>query len=176
MDLMAEFCDRRHLLQMDSLSKLDGKLKNIASGLVASANVNITNVKNCGESILKKMEGTSSLTFSFQKVMQTVQIPSSILAKQTKVELDPELLFQRLITVCSDGDWNDALKHELAHHPMSLFDDEGFMRDPKKAELAKYIVSEYTFHDVVPNIESKKWKIVVDGGMLLHFLLYSIHT
>ena len=112
MDLMAEFCDRRYLLQMDSLSMLDGKLKNIASGLAAPANVNITNVRNCGESILKKMEGTSPLTFSFQKVMQAVQIPSSssILAKQTKVELDLELLFQRLITVCSDDDWNDALR------------------------------------------------------------------
>ena len=50
---------------------------------------------------------------------------------------------------------------------MSLFTEEGFMRDSKKAELAKCITDMYKFDDVIPNIKSDKWRIVV-GGMLLH--------
>ena len=69
------------------------------------------------------MEGMSPFTFKFQKIMYAVQIPpsSSILGKKTELPLDPELILRRLITVCSDDNLNSALKHELAHHPMSLF-------------------------------------------------------
>ena len=41
--------------------------------------------------------------------------------KDAKVSLDPEVLFQRLITVCSDDDQNDALKYELVQYQISLF-------------------------------------------------------
>ena len=104
MELMGKFCDSRFLLQVESLSKLVGNLKNIASGLIAPATVNITDVKKCGESIIEMMEGTSPLTFSFKKRMQAVQIPSSsnLPKQEKKVSIDPELLFQRLITVCTD--------------------------------------------------------------------------
>ena len=144
--------------------------------LVAPANVNITDVQKCGESVLSKMEGTSPLTFTFKKDMQAKQIPASsnILTKETKITLDPDLLFQRLITVCTEDEQSDALKHELAHHPMSLFDDEGFMRDGKKSDLGKYIVETYKCHDVIPNISNESWKKVVDGGMLLHRLPWQI--
>ena len=64
MDILRTFCESRHFLQMNSMSNIDdGKLRNIASGLVAPANVNITDVHKCGESVLSKMEGTSPLTF-----------------------------------------------------------------------------------------------------------------
>ena len=91
-------------MQIDSLSKLDKKLKNIATGLIVPNKVNTIDVKNCGEIIINKMEVTFPLTYSFKRIMQAVQMPTSsdILNKDTKVSLDPELLFQRLITICSD--------------------------------------------------------------------------
>ena len=53
---------------------------------------------------------------------------------------------------------------------MSLFNDAGFMRDSKKNELGNHIAEQYTIHDVIPDISSKNWKKVVDGGMLLQKL------
>ena len=102
MDQLAKFCGSRYLLQVNAFSKVEDKLKNIAIGLVASDNVNIICIRSYGESVLRKMEGTSLLTFTFQKMMQAEQIPSlsSILGKKTEIVLDPELLFQGLITVC----------------------------------------------------------------------------
>ena len=176
MDLISKFCDSWSLLQIDSLSKTVVNLRNIASGLILPTKVNITNLKKCGESIFENMEGTCLLTFSFKKVIQAVQIPSSssILAKETKVALDPEFYFQRFTTVCLDDDQKDNLKHEFAYHPMSLFNDEGFMQNLKKSELGNYIVGKYIFHDVIPNIESEQGKKVVDGGMLLHRLPWQV--
>ena len=103
-EVMTKFCESRYLKQIDSLDKRDGKLKNTATVLIAPDKGNIIDVKNCGEIIINKVEGTSPLTYSLKRIMQAVQMPTSsdILNKDTKVSLDPELLFQRLITVCSD--------------------------------------------------------------------------
>ena len=76
-EVITKFCESCHLMQIDSLGKLDGKLKNIASGLIAPNKVNITDVKNCGEIIINKMEGTFSLTYPFNRIMQAVQMPTS---------------------------------------------------------------------------------------------------
>lgn len=105
--------------------------------------------------------------------MQAIQIPSTSYVydkNRQEAAIDPELLFQRLITECSKDDLGNSLKHELSSQPMTIFTDDGFMRDPKKSELAKYIVSEYIFDDVIPNISGKNWKNVINGGMLLHKL------
>ena len=100
---------------------------------------------------------------------------SSILNKKdAKVSLDPELPFQRPITVCSDDDQNDALKYELAQYPMILFNDAGFMRDSNKNELGNHIAEQYTIHDVIPDISIESWKKVIDGGMLHHKLPWQI--
>ena len=139
--------------------------------------MNITDVKNCGEIIINNMEGTSPLTYSFKRIIQTVQMPTSsdiLNKKDAKVSLDPELLFQRLITVSSDDDQNDALKYQLAQYPMAPFNDAGFMRDSKKNELGNHIAEQYTIHDVILDISSESWKKVVDGGMLLHKLPWQI--
>ena len=108
--------------------------------------------------------------------MQAVQIPATakIISKALAVVIDSELLFQRLVTVCSDEDMKSAFQFELAHYPPSLFTDDGIMRDPKKSELGKHLTDTYTFDDVVPNINNGKWRKVVDGGMLLHKIPWEI--
>ena len=123
------------------------------------------------------MEGTLPLTYLFKRSMPAVQMPNSsdiFNKKDAKVSLDPELLLQRLITVGSDDDQIDALKYELAQYPMSLFNDAGFMRDSNKNELGHHISEQYTIHDFIPDIDSKSWKKIVDGGMLLHNLPWRI--
>ena len=36
------------------------------------------------------------------------------------------------------------------------------------------LLGKYSFHDVVPSIDSERWKKVVDGGMLLHRLPWQV--
>ena len=62
MNLMQTFCESRYLLRVDTLSKTDCSLRNIANGLVAPSNVDICNVKACGEIIITDMVGKSPLT------------------------------------------------------------------------------------------------------------------
>ena len=76
-EMMTKFCESHHLIQIDSLGKPDGKSKNIPTGLIAPDKVNIIDAKNCGEIIINNMEGTSPLTYSFNRIMQAVQMPTS---------------------------------------------------------------------------------------------------
>ena len=55
------------------------------------------------------------------------------------------------------------MNHELVHHPVSLFTDEGYLIDSKKADLTKFIFNEYQFDDVIPNI--RNWKKVLHCGL-----------
>lgn len=52
---------------------------------------------------------------------------------------------------------------------MVLFTNKGFIRNSKKAHLAKHILDEHQFDDVIPNIG--KCRYVLDGGMLLQYWL-----
>ena len=74
--MMTKFCESQHLMQINSLGKLNGKLKNVATGLIALGKVNIIDFKNCDEIIISKMEDTYSLTYSFNSIMQVVQMPT----------------------------------------------------------------------------------------------------
>ena len=75
-EMMTKFCESQHLMQINSLGKLNGKLKNVATGLIALGKVNIIDFKNCDEIIISKMEDTYSLTYSFNSIMQVVQMPT----------------------------------------------------------------------------------------------------
>ena len=77
MNQLAKFCESRYLLQVDAVSKVDDKLKNIVTGLVSPDSVNIICVRFCEESLLRKMEVMSPLTFTFKRIIQVVKIPSS---------------------------------------------------------------------------------------------------
>ena len=120
------FCDTQYLLQINTLSN-PMEIKEYSFRIVP-ASVTFTSSRKSGESIIQKMKGAVSLFFSFQQVMQAVQVRSSsrILAKSTNVAIDSGLTFQRRIAVCSDDELNDALMHELVHYHMSLFNDQEF--------------------------------------------------
>ena len=64
MNQMMKFCKSRYLLGIDAMSRFDGSLKNIATGLVAPQNVSITEVTNLGLDILSKMATTSPCTYT----------------------------------------------------------------------------------------------------------------
>ena len=173
-NLMQEFCDQATYWK--SVHSTDNRLKNIATGLVAPSTVSVTTVKQCGEKILSGMIGNSPLTFSFKKAMQAVQIPYAcqIISKSLGVLIGSDLLFQRLVSVFSEEDIQQAFKFELTHYPAPLFTEYGFMRPSSKSDLGKLINDMYKFDDVVPNIEDGTWNKVIDGGMLLYKIPWSV--
>ena len=134
-EALVQFCKSRHLLTIDSLTNTDKRLKNISNGLIAPKFVNITSVKLCGEKILARMSEKSLSSITMKKNNQAKQIPAaaSALDKCPRATIDSDLLFQRLISVPTDVP--DLLKFELAHFPMSLFADNGYLRTPTKQLL-----------------------------------------
>ena len=56
-------------------------------------------------------------------------------------------------------------KYEICVVAPSMFDNNGFMRTPKKADLADFLVFEDCKTDYM---QSGEMKVVLDGGALLH--------
>ena len=84
-----------------------------------------------------------------------------------QVQIDPNLLFQRLASIASQSPdtLENALEYELSSYPPSLFDSTFFMREAQKSQLTDCILnltkeSSFTLTDNVQN--------VLDGGSLLH--------
>ena len=144
-------------------------IKNIATGMVAPNNVNITDVFNIGCKILDDMIGKSPCLYSFRRSMQAIPIPSKIdNSKNLPLQISPGLIFQRLLSAyaSTEGDLEVAFTYELFHYPSSLFNDHGFMREASKHELGNEINTEYLLFDVQPNFEEIEF--VLDGGLLLY--------
>ena len=164
MNLMETFFKARYLFVIDAVANTDRKLRNIANGLVAPSTASVTNIKECGDKILVEMAGCTPLIYKFQRSMQAEQIPvkmDSQSSKSKSVDIDPDLLFQRILSVCSDEEqmtdeeqMSEAFSHDLPHYPPSLFTEGGFLRTGEKSALCKLILEENPFCDVMPNITS----------------------
>lgn len=78
--------------------------------------------------------------YTFKRKDQTVplSINNAMKVNQETVSIDPQLLFQRLITVADrcDEDISNILKYELSTYPSSLFDNSGMPRTGQKSQLA----------------------------------------
>lgn len=73
---------------------------NIATGVTAEEKVNVDNAKAVGISILDSMVGKCVMDFSFKKKNQIVTMTTNnaIRISDELVNIDPQLLFQRLVT------------------------------------------------------------------------------
>ena len=117
-------------------------IKNIATGMVAPNNVNITDFFNIGCKILDDMIGKSPYLYPFRRSMQAIPIPSKIdNSKNLPLQISPGMIFQRLLSAyaSTEGDLEVAFTYELFHYPSSLFNDHGFMREASKHELGNEI-------------------------------------
>ena len=104
MNQMMKFCKSRYLLDIDAMSRFDGSLKSIATGLVAPQNLSITEVKNLGLDILSKMAITSPCTYAFKKNMQAVPIPSKQeQSKPNHIQIYSGLFFQIILSTRSNS-------------------------------------------------------------------------
>lgn len=109
-------------------------------------------------------------TFSYQRKMQAVTLgaKSAVKVDDEAVQVDPQLLFQRLgvlATNGSNGDPASAFQYELCTHPAALFDRWSMPREADKPVLAEAIWK-LAGSDTVGAIPSDV-RYILDGGALL---------
>ena len=63
---------------------------------------------------------------------------------------------------------HECLSYELYQVGMSIFDNNGFMRQAAKAGLAKFLLTENVFLSSEEGAELLSCVKVIDGGALLH--------
>ena len=92
----------------------------------------------------------------------------SVNSKTISYSPDPELLFKRIsYTKISQEEFKESFQHELAAHPLSLFDEYG-MRTTKKSSL-------YEAFSPLCHIELGDTVYVADGEFLLHRIVWHQH-
>ena len=95
-------------------------LRNIATGVTEPPHVNVHESKSIGNHILASMEGNSVASYIFRKKDQSVTMDtkSTIKIQAEYVHVDPQLLFQRLLTVgTKNAELQNVFDHELCHYP-----------------------------------------------------------
>lgn len=150
----------------------DPSLRGLVSGLVAHESVNVDDAKEVGQLILKSMIGKSVTSISFVRKKEAVTLASKAAVKIDGecVQVDPQLLFQRLSLIAMNGSNEDPasfFKYELCTYPAALFDRSSLPWEANKPALAdalwKLVKNE---NEILPD----PVHYVLDGGSLLHRL------
>ena len=145
----------------------EGILCNVATGVHAHTTVNVDIAKVVGTKILDKMEGKTPAEFSFKRSDQVVTLGSKNTVKINgeNIQVDPQLLFQRLIVAAQTIDLSTALNYELCTFPPALFQSVGILLEATKSTLAESIWKMVQCQRIdIP----KDIQYVLDGGSLLH--------
>ena len=126
-DKIAVYLEARNPFEPDDLS-----LRNISTGLTAGKEINVCAAKEIGLNILNSMTGKSVDEYVFRKKNQviTLNVASRVTIEQEAMHIDPQLLFQRLLTVAraTEDDLMQAFQYELCNIPPSLFETNGLLR------------------------------------------------
>ena len=100
-------------------------LRNITNGVHANDTVNVDDAKDIGQGILASMAGKFVTEFAFKRSDQAVSLAtkSSVKIDGEMIQVDPQLLFQRLIVALKSLDDMDAIfEFEMCSYPPALFD------------------------------------------------------
>ena len=134
----------------------------------ADSRVNVDRAREIGLDILKSMHGKSPKDFTFKRKDQAVSlaVKSSVKVDNEHVQIDPNLMFQRLASVAltSEESLKNAMKYELCSSPLALFDSCGLMKEAKKSQISEGLISLVKPESHILSNE----QYVIDGGALLH--------
>lgn len=116
-------------------------LRNIVDGIVSNANCNSYLAESVGSAIIKKLEENGSSDYVFKKKDQVVVMnnKNTIQIDDENVQIDPEVLFQRLLFIQNNRDKDDVeriLQYELTQRPPVFFDENGFLRDGNESAIS----------------------------------------
>jgi len=147
----------------------DGRLHNIATGLVASDTdgINCDSADDVGLQIMQSMDGKAFTDVVLRRTQQVVtmsRLNMRVKINGTDTAIDPHILFTRLVLIMQTcGDIERCFEYELTPMPTALYKD-GRLRKTDKSQLTKELMkdvhssTDIAFHGVH----------VIDGGYLLH--------
>jgi len=124
--------------------RADPSLHSITTGVVAGEDVNADKAKEVGEKVLCSMLGKTIRDHSFQKKdqVQTLASKSAVRFSEGSIQVDPQLLFQRLTVVARGGRYENPqafFKFETCSYPPALFHSSLLPRQANKPALADAI-------------------------------------
>lgn len=120
-----------------------------------------------GKAIIDDMKGQCVKEYSFRRKNQvvTMDMKSSIKSDGNTVQIDPQLLFQRLALAAKvTHDLESVFKYELCSYPPALFESPFLLHEAQKPALADTIWLLLQ----APNIPAVSGQVqyVLDGGHL----------
>ena len=149
----------------------DTSLQNIATGVTASKEVTANRAQDVGCKILGNMTAQNVVDHTFKKKEQVVTMAEkrSVQIDGEKIQVDPQLLFQRLVTAAGDEPdiIVDHFKYELCSHPSAMFVPNGLMREADKPGLADAIFKTAKASEMSEPSRSENMTYVLDGGALM---------
>ena len=117
-------------------------LSNITNGVHTNDTVNVDDAKDIGQGILASMTGKFVTEFAFKRSNQAVSLvtKSSVKIDGEKIQVEPQLLFQRLIVALKSLDDMEAIfEFELCSYLPALCDSSLILLQPHKPALADAI-------------------------------------
>ena len=162
-------------LSLRSPFSTNKSLRNIATGVVAEESVNCDKAKEVGEKIIQSMRGKKVDEFSFKKKNQALTLASrtAVPFSDGYVQIDPQLLFQRLSFLATSGRYEDPqalFKYEMSSYPSALFDSSLLPRQANKSVLADAIWAQTESKQTARPVGDLHY--VVDGGALIHRVIW----
>lgn len=143
-------------------------IMSISTGLTGEEKTNPHNAYELGVSSMSNIVGDNFAKVKFQRKNRVMPLAATVTGVTTRdfaCSADPEMLFRRISYVKkSQEQFKQNFHHELAPHPMSLFDEYG-MRKTKKSSL-------YEAFSPLCDTVTGDTVYVVDGGFLLHRVVW----
>ena len=143
-------------------------LHSIASGITADATVNCDCAQQVGGKVLEGMVGKTTAQHTFKKKDQVCSLSNSntINVIDEVIHIDPQLLFQRLVTAgqCKDN-LAEVFLYELFSDPPALLENNFTPREARKATLADALLK---WMPGDTPMSSGEVQYILDGGDLLH--------
>ncbi|MCG8032823.1 MAG: hypothetical protein JAZ03_11700 [Candidatus Thiodiazotropha taylori] len=121
----------------------DQTLRSVTNGVVAEASVNVDRSHSVGTEILESMVGKDVQDYVFKKSKQAITLGarSSIQISDESVQVDPQLLFQGLVTAGDRiGELPLLFSYELCSYPAALFESSSLPLQANKPALADAIL------------------------------------
>ena len=96
---MADTCELLEFLESRNPFSNNNSLRSIATDINADSKVNVDKARNIGDNILKSITGKRVLEHTFKRKDQVVTLTASaVKINNEQIQIDPQLMFQRLIT------------------------------------------------------------------------------
>ena len=170
---MADTSDLLNFLTPRDPFQKNPALYDIVTGMTADDTVNVDTAREVGEKILDSMNGKRVAEYTFRKKDQAITLSDSSAVKTTEgdVQIDPQLLFQRLVTLGNrQENLSEAFQFELCSFPPALFESKYMPRQQGKSQLADELWSGMPKGMSLPLGEVQ---YVLDGGALLHRVVWN---